>query len=240
MADTKISALTELAGASVTTADDVLPIVDTSVTTTKKITVDGLKTAMGVQAASTSVSGMVELLTQSEYDSGTDTSRVPTANLNRIALDTEKASTSGTSVDFTSIPAGTRRITIMLVGVSTNGTDNYLVQLGDSGGFENSGYTSACNAVGTSTQTLSSGFLITPSDVQAAAAYHGKVVLTLENSSDNTWVSIGSLYASGGANTLPYSVGSKLLSAELTQVRITTSGGTNTFDGGVINIQYER
>lgn len=36
MADTKISALTELAGASVV-ADDWIPIVDTSVTTTKKL-----------------------------------------------------------------------------------------------------------------------------------------------------------------------------------------------------------
>lgn len=46
MADTKISALTALTGASVTTADDIIPIVDTSVTTTKKITVDELGLAL--------------------------------------------------------------------------------------------------------------------------------------------------------------------------------------------------
>ena len=39
MADSKISALTSLTGSAVAVADDVLPIVDTSVTTTKKITV---------------------------------------------------------------------------------------------------------------------------------------------------------------------------------------------------------
>jgi len=42
MADTKISALTSLAGSAVAPADDVLPIVDTSVTTTKKITMQGV------------------------------------------------------------------------------------------------------------------------------------------------------------------------------------------------------
>lgn len=46
MADTKISALTALTGASVDTANDVIPVVDTSVTTTKKITVAELKTAL--------------------------------------------------------------------------------------------------------------------------------------------------------------------------------------------------
>src|SRR3990167_5810415 len=38
MADSKISALTSLTGANVASATDVLPVVDTSVTTTKKIT----------------------------------------------------------------------------------------------------------------------------------------------------------------------------------------------------------
>jgi hypothetical protein len=46
VADTKISALTALTGANVDTAADVFPIVDTSVTTTKKILVDELRIAL--------------------------------------------------------------------------------------------------------------------------------------------------------------------------------------------------
>src|SRR4051812_1856207 len=46
MADTKISALTALTGAGVDTANDVLPIVDTSATTTKKILIDELRIAL--------------------------------------------------------------------------------------------------------------------------------------------------------------------------------------------------
>lgn len=48
MAGQKISALTALAGTAVDTATDVLPIVDTSVTTTKKILVSELLIALGV------------------------------------------------------------------------------------------------------------------------------------------------------------------------------------------------
>ena len=47
MADSKISALTALTGTSVDTTADVLPIVDTSVTTTKKILVSELLIALG-------------------------------------------------------------------------------------------------------------------------------------------------------------------------------------------------
>lgn len=46
MANAKISALTALAGANVDTAADVMPIIDTSTTTTKKITVDELGLAL--------------------------------------------------------------------------------------------------------------------------------------------------------------------------------------------------
>jgi len=50
MADTKISALTALTGASVDTTADVLPIVDTSATTTKKILIDELRIALNTYA----------------------------------------------------------------------------------------------------------------------------------------------------------------------------------------------
>jgi hypothetical protein len=56
-------------------------------------------------------------------------------------LGTAVASTSGTSIDFTGIPAGVREVKVSFVAVSTNGTSNMLVQLGDSGGVEATGYT---------------------------------------------------------------------------------------------------
>jgi hypothetical protein len=52
MANTKISELTALAGADLAAAD-VLPVVDTSATTTKKITVTELKTGLGISGTNT-------------------------------------------------------------------------------------------------------------------------------------------------------------------------------------------
>ena len=74
MADTKISALTALTGASVDTAADVLPIVDTSATTTKKILIDELRIALGIatqaqQEAATSLVANVTPGTQQYHPS---------------------------------------------------------------------------------------------------------------------------------------------------------------------------
>lgn len=156
-----------------------------------------------------------------------------------ITLGTPVASTSGTSIDFTSIPAGTKRITINFAGVSTNGTSALMVQIGDSGGVETSGYTGHCsNQGGGSVLTMSGGFTCyTP--VVAANTHHGTMVLTLENSSARTWCESAVLGSSSGTNPIAMSAGSKSLSAELDRVRITTVGGTDTFDAGEINITYE-
>ncbi|MGN5500412.1 hypothetical protein ACLJCA_09005, partial [Campylobacter coli] len=51
-----------------------------------------------------------------------------------LSIGTKQNTTSGTSIDFTSIPSWARRITLSFSGVSTNGTSNPLIQIGDAGG----------------------------------------------------------------------------------------------------------
>lgn len=153
-----------------------------------------------------------------------------------IILGTEQVSTSGTAIDFINIPAGTKKITIMLVGVSTDGVEELLIQLGDAGGIEVSGYLST---VASASNTVSStiGFILEAIGA-AANILHGAVVLTLENSSAFTWVASNNVVLS---NTLldHSGAGSKSLSAELDRIRITTTGTPDDFDAGVINIQFE-
>lgn len=203
MADSKISALSALTGANVEQLADVLPIVDTSVTTTKKILVSELSQAM-------------------------------------LVLGTAQATTSGTEKDFP-IPAWAKKVTLQLVGVSTNGTSSLIVQLGDSGGIEINGYLSAVsnvgNAVATVASTLTSGFIVQGA-MEATAVLHGTVTLTLENSAAFTWVAVGVLSRSDAAN-LATSSGSKSTSATMTTVRITTANGTDAFDAGAVNVLYE-
>jgi hypothetical protein len=157
----------------------------------------------------------------------------------QITSGTEQASTSGTSIDFTSIPAWVKKITIQFVGVSTNGTSNPLIQIGDSGGVENTGYLGASSALSAAAQdanNYTTGFGI--SSGAAANVLHGSVVLTLEDAANNTWVASGILAFSSAATTA-HVAGSKSLSATLDRVRLTTVNGTDEYDAGAVNILYE-
>lgn len=154
-----------------------------------------------------------------------------------ISIGTPQASTSGTSIDFTSIPAGTKQITISLVGVSTTGTSELLIQLGDSGGIEAIGYLAASSSMitGIAVTQYSTGFGIRNQD--AAGIWHGSLTLTLVDSSTFTWVGKGN-FCRTDTTQLNDCAGSKSLSAELDRIRITTVGGSDTFDAGKINIAY--
>lgn len=154
-----------------------------------------------------------------------------------ITAGTAQASTSGTSIDFTSIPAGVKRVTVMLSGVSTTAS-NILVQLGDSGGVETSGYLSATgtaynSAGGASTSTA--GFPVGFND--AAQIISGSMVLTKFDG--NEWVASGAFAAYSGFEAGSITGGNKTLSGTLDRVRITTASGVATFDAGSINILYE-
>ena len=152
-----------------------------------------------------------------------------------ITSGTAVASTSGASIDFTSIPSWAKKITVMFNGVSTSGTSALQIQIGDAGGFETSGYASSAQAGGTS-NALTSGFSIAYAGFTATYTSTGVFVINLIGS--NTWVEFGNLY-NFGTGTVSASAGSKTLSDTLTQVRITTVNGTDTFDAGSINILYE-
>lgn len=153
---------------------------------------------------------------------------------------TAVASTSGTAIDFTSIPSWVKRITVMFSGVSTNGTSGFSMQLGTSGGFETSGYSgsSLYSTTGTPTASQNStSFIIAGTSTAAATTLHGIITLALLNASTNTWAEQSSM---GGSNNnfMYFGAGSKALSGVLTQIRI-SGGGTDTFDAGTINILYE-
>jgi hypothetical protein len=143
---------------------------------------------------------------------------------------------SGTSVDFTGIPSWVKRITVMFSGVSLSGTSNLLVQLGDAGGIENTGYASSYAAGSSNTISSASstaGFIMLSGVATAIASG----VMTLQTLGSNVWVS-GHTIKSTTINT-SFGGGDKTLSDTLTQVRITTVNGTDTFDAGSINILYE-
>ena len=153
---------------------------------------------------------------------------------------TAVASTSGTSIDFTGIPAGIKRITVMFSNVSTNGSSLIQIQIG-SGSFLTTGYVS--NAFGSNSSNLlgtgnsTTGLLLSSANA-AAATWYGSVTLTLLSASSNIWTSTGAI---GRADTVQgyISSGGNTLSGTLDRVRITTVNGSDAFDLGSINILYE-
>ena len=156
-----------------------------------------------------------------------------------IVSGTAVASTSGTAIDFTSIPSWVKRITVMFNGLSTNGTSIPIIQIGDAGGIETTGYAGSVgyiqNALNSQTTALSTGFALTQANA-ASTVYNGYITINLLGS--NQWVFGGSW---GLSNTpIPiFGGGAKTLSDTLDRVRITTVNGTDAFDAGLINILYE-
>ena len=171
---------------------------------------------------------------------GTD-SAASRAQLQRITQGTAVASTSGTSIDFTSIPSWVKRITVMLNGVSTNGTSIEILQIG-SGSFTTTGYSSTAGYfVNGTTSTASgqtTGFALNSTN-SAAVSIISSAVLTLV--SGNTWLMAYSGFAAGGSAAVLGGGGTLTLGGTLDRLRITTVGSpaTDTFDAGSINILYE-
>jgi len=163
---------------------------------------------------------------------GTGTVVVNNVN-SAIVSSTSVASTSGTSIDFTGIPSWAKKITVLCNGISTNGSSQVVVQLGDAGGIETSGYIGSITRAST-VNDFSSSFIVHSNIAAATIAY---VYVTITNVTGNTWME-SSIAASAG-NVVAAGAGGKTLSDTLTQVRITTVNGTDTFDAGSINILYE-
>jgi hypothetical protein len=166
---------------------------------------------------------------------GTD-SAASRAQIERVTLSTAVASTSGTSITFSSLPAWVKRITVMFNGVSTSGTSSILIQIG-AGSVTNTGYASVGTRFGAASGAsgnYTTGFGI----FQAAAADIIGGAIQLNNHSSNIWVASGATSATNSTSNMTTS-GYISLSGVLDRVVITTVNGTDTFDAGSINILYE-
>jgi len=150
-------------------------------------------------------------------------------------------STSGTAIDFTGIPSWVKKITVLTSGISTNGAANVVLQLGDSGGIETTGYTGALSNFGlTSVQSYTStgatGALIVAGN-DASDSYQHSLTISLLDPAANLWV-ISGVHSRPDTLTGSLTV-TKSLSATLDRIRIATANGTDAFDAGSVNIMYE-
>lgn len=163
------------------------------------------------------------------------------ASAARTTLGVDAASVLGTAValsgssttTFSGIPSGVNWIEVTFNGVSNSSTDNLLVQIGDSGGLETTGYTSASSQDVGSDVSSTAGFVVS---LVGTAANVLRGTLSLRRSTGNIWVSSHSgmidqdeAVSGGGARTT--------LDSALDRVAVLSTAG-NTFDAGTVNILY--
>ncbi len=209
----------------------------------------GLVPLVGTKSSTTTLAGLVERSTSAENVAGTDDTVTPTVAGVKEMIDTHVsagltlatpvATTSGTTITFTGIPAGTKQIILMLHGVSTSGTSILLARLGDSGGVEATGYEAGAVNLKTGVVKADSniGFALEGAG-ESGSIRNGSYIFNLESTAVNNWTMTGGSY-DNSSETVKAASGSKPLSAELTQIQIIATNGTDTFDAGEVNIAYQ-
>lgn len=153
----------------------------------------------------------------------------------RLLRGTQQATTSGTAFDFTGLPSGVKRVTVVFDAVSLSASDRINVQLGGAGGVKTTGYASTSSQLASGSQAVTastSGFYIFTNG--AGDRFQGRMVL--ENIGGTSWV--GAHTGDLSTTVVAHGGGAVDLGEALTTVRVTRSG-SDTFDAGSVNIIYE-
>ena len=139
--------------------------------------------------------------------------------------------------DFTGIPSWARRVSLIINGMSTNGTSLPIFRLG-AGAVQNTGYAgSASNtAPGATASSLNTtGALLAASWIASSTL---SAVIRAELIASNLWVISGVGGFSDTASNMH--TGSVVtLSGTLDRVRLTTVNGTDLFDAGSAIAMWE-
>jgi len=153
-----------------------------------------------------------------------------------INLGTAVNTTSGTAIDFTGLPAGIKRLTLSFSQLSTSGTSPVVLRIG-SGSFLATGYLGGGGGFDDNTGqyafTSTDGFAL--GSPGAANVRDGTVHIV--RTSSTLWSASGIIYSN--TQEMISVAGSISFSGDITGVRLTTSGGANTFDNGTANILWE-
>lgn len=144
---------------------------------------------------------------------------------------------------WTGIPSGTTRISLLfdqLRQATGDTVRHFLIQIGDSGGYETSGYTAGCLGYGDSTwSSKTTGFCMERNFAHNGAV--GEVTLTRTTASSNIWICSGGAGAFFASNDIPVLVlGRKELSSTLDRIRVIMEnrGSGEDFYSGTVSIAY--
>jgi hypothetical protein len=148
-----------------------------------------------------------------------------------------KTPTTATNL-VTGIPTWAKRVTVVLNGMSTNGSSGFALTLGASAGLEATGYTAMSTSVsggGAVTPTSSTSAFVSDNGGATGTSF-GKVEFFLNSA--NAWVCSGHLHR---ITTSSFSLlgGSKTLAGALDRIQFSAVNGTDVFDAGSYEVIWE-
>lgn len=152
--------------------------------------------------------------------------------VNGVPVDSDAGQTF---IDFP-IPAGVKQVTLVASRFSAIGSSRYLITMNG----ETVDYFGSASTLGAAVTTAGTGggfLLISTNNTSSIHEIH--TTFTLLDAATNLWGSSGTgARTDAGAETM-VSGGSKVLAQELNTLRFTTQNGTDTFQAGKINVQYD-
>ena len=250
---TQITAATNTANAANTTANTANVTANAANTTANGIAGTANTALTTANAAEATANGIAATANTALSNS---TAAVATANAAaRIVSSTAKLYNwngliTNTTLDFTGIPSWAKRITVNLVGISTNGTSAEIIRIGDSSGFSASSYVGTMSFLtgggvsgGFGVNSLSDSFnLMAQTASTATNLLTGQVTIEFVGAASgfDFWVASGVISRIDAGTTFQkFVAGYKGLTGTLDRVQLTTLTGTAAFDGGLVNITYE-
>ena len=158
----------------------------------------------------------------------------------RRVVTSSVSSTSGVAVDFTGIPSWAKRITILFSTLTTSGSSIPVFRAGPGGVPVTSGYVGCTSGVstGASAGNHTDGARLFSTSWASSYVAHGRITFTLANPASNLWEYDG-VSALSNIAAAAFFGGSIALAGALDIIRLTTQGGSDTFQSGTLRMIYE-
>ena len=235
IASTTVQAALQELDAEKAVAADVTLALNGKVGLTGAETIAGVKTFASSPVLPGNAVSALEAVPKQQLDGAVSTINTALGQRMQYSLTASQPTTSGTAIDFTSIPSWAKRITVQLAGVSTAGSGYVGVRLGTGliPTYVTSGYL-GCAWQGPNFTNFTDLMAVSSQGLNIDIR-HGTLVLT--RVTGNTWVS-SSVVAVSNAASVGGGAFTVALGDVLTAVRLTTHNG-DTFDAGSVSILIE-
>jgi hypothetical protein len=142
-------------------------------------------------------------------------------------------------IEFTGIANTARVIHVGFSNLTRTDGSPLLIQLGDAGGYENTGYVTQTHwgtTAGRGLEGASSAWVIAATGA-SGTVHFGSVTMTCIGTNPGFWTYSGACYTGGSQSYTDHSAGAKALSSVFDRFRLTNGAAVNFSAGGTVSAQ---